>query len=202
MLLEDLESGKSARAARLTGDQDRQKQMLTVFGLKDANAEFQIAWNNEIVSGISIYATPAELKSRLEEFTFIEPGDLVVQFGNHTRAVGEEIAEFPVFRWIVKFRPGLELFQELSEDERLMVPTITDGNQTWMGAEETQLEDAYDLKEVCSLLPVGVDLENNTPMQAGAICLATKIRPFGWVVDAVEARHLTGDFIEIVYAEY
>lgn len=201
MLLEDVRSGEKAKAAKLTGGSAWSKQIVTVSGLRDEAAEFQIMWNEETIENISIYATPAEMQAKLLEFSFINPSDIGVQFGNHSRAINSQgdLQEFLPFRWIIKTRPGLESLE-------LMVPTITTGEQTWMGAERSVLEDSYQLIDVQSILPVGVDLDGNTPMQAGAIGLASYVnssdRALGWVISSLEARNLTGDFTEIVSVDY
>lgn len=206
LLLEDLESGQPARAAVLRADLKQQKQMLTVYGLRDADAEFQIEWDSETITGISIYATPDELKQRLIEFTFVESKSISVQFGNHVRPIGEDVEEFQVFRWIVKLSRSLSVAEQIkaialgnSPEVPLMEPTIVTGNQTWLGSEFTEWEDSGRTIYVRSALPVGVDLDNNTPMQAGAIGVATWVESAGWVVHAIEARHITGDFIQEPY---
>lgn len=196
MLLEELRSGKSAWAVRLTATETR-KQLLTIYGEKNPDSTFNIKWQGETVLAISAYATPLELKTRLEEFSFIDQGDIFVQFGNHVRAIGDkETGEFNTFRWIVKFR-------EAFPDPGLMQPAQTTGN-IWPGVEETELEDSYDLIKVKSGIPVGLDIAGNSPMVAGAIGIASFIqgedRPYGWAVDAIEARHLLGDTtIEVQY---
>ena len=191
LLLEDIESGQSAKAARLVPLSFYKKQLITVYGLMDSSATFDIEWNSETVSGISIYATPLELKAKLGQFSFINAGDVGVMFGNHTREVDEQLEEYQVFRWIVQLDQGVE-------DFGLMEPTIAAGNhQTWLGSEWTFLEDTDESIDVYSVLPVGVDIENKTPMQAGAICTAFFSEEPGWCLDAIEARSIATDFVEI-----
>jgi hypothetical protein len=198
MLLEDLESGKRAKAAWLAGETSIPKQMITAYGeLNSPHTEFKIDWNDETVSGISVHSTALELKAKLEEFSFIEPGAVGVFFGNHLRSVHGEIEEFQVFRWIVQIHNGADQFG-------LMDPNISSNSrQAWMGCEATDLEDTRDTIEVRSVLPVGVDIENKTPMQRGAIGTAFVDETLGWCVDAIEARSVTTDFIELpIYGIY
>lgn len=191
MLLEDLESGQSAKAAWLACNSDIPKQMITAYGLLGVDTEFEIVWNEETVSGISVHATALELLAKLEEFTFIAPGDVGVMFGNHLRPIAEEMEEFPVFRWIVQLHNGADQFG-------LMDPNISSNDrQAWMGCEKTLLEDTDETIDVWSVLPVGVDIENKTPMQAGAIGTAFLAEDPGWCVDAIEARSITTDFVEV-----
>lgn len=204
MLLEDVESGEKAKASRLTAGSAWSKYLLTTSGLKDEDGEFQLEWNEETIEDISINATPAELQETLLGFTFLNAGDVLVQFGNHSRSVSsrgsdDDVREFNVYRWIVKTRPGLESLG-------LFAPNISQGEQTWMGSEVTQLEDSHQVIEVQSVLPVGVNIDNNSPMQAGAIGLASYVHTpensLGWVISSLEARNLTGDFTELPFVEY
>src|SRR6056300_970949 len=87
MLLDDVASGESCRAAKLIRVDAWSSYLITAFGLKDSSGEFELTWNEETVSGISIYATPAEMQAKLLEFSFINPADVRVQFGNHSRAI-------------------------------------------------------------------------------------------------------------------
>jgi hypothetical protein len=200
MLLEDLESGKRARAAWLTGQETIPKQMLTVYGYPVSNlmipATFSVAWNGETVDEISVHATAVELKTRLEEFSFINPGDVGVFFGNHLRTIHDVVHEFDVFRWIVQIHNGADQFG-------LMKPTIDSNHrQTWMGCEATILEDTRDTIDVTSVVPVGTDIKNITPMQRGAIGTAFAHPETGWTVDAIEARNVTTDFVDHVIFPY
>lgn len=201
MLLEDIESGEQAKAVRLTTGSAHTKYLLTASGLRDEDAEFRLIWGEETISEVSVSSTPVELRQRLLEFSFLSENDVYVQLGNHSRAVNSrgDIEEFNLYRWIVKLRPGLESLE-------MPAPSISTGEQIWMGIEKTQLEDSYELIRVRSLLPVGVDLYGNSPMQAGAIGLATYMqateRPAGWVIQSLEARNLTGDFLEIPDIDY
>jgi len=192
MLLDDVASGESCRAAKLIRVDAWSSYLITAFGLKDSSGEFELTWNEETVSGISIYATPAEMQAKLLEFSFINPADVRVQFGNHSRAINSQgdLQEFQPFRWIIKVKPEHIAYGAFEAE-------ITTGPQTWMGVEPTQLQDSHQDIDVRSLIPVGVDVNGSTPMQAGAIGLASVVPGFGWVLNAIEARNLTGDFFEV-----
>lgn len=191
MLLEDLNSGSFAWASFLSGDLLTRKYLLTIFGLIDDDAEFDLEWSGETVEGIRADSTPAEVKARLEEFSFVDDNEFGVQFGRHTRELREGFEqEFSVYRWIIKQH------DPEGDDYGLFVPTVPEYDQTWAGAEETFLQDSYEITRVVSYIPVGVDIENNSPMRAGAIGSAFYDEELGWCVDAIEARNITGDFVE------
>lgn len=203
MLLEDLESGQLAKATVLEGEPYRNATLLTVFGEPAAADTFQLTWQKdddsdpETVTGISKFATPAELTERLREFSFVNSRNLTVQLGNHTRVVDGETVAYNTYRWLIEVTDRLLAAP-------LMVPE-TDGSsssQSWMGAEKTLARDTGRLLDVLSLLPVGVDVSNNTPMQAGAIAIVAEVLSFGWAVHAVEARHLSTDFVEVAEVSY
>jgi hypothetical protein len=190
MLLESIESGKSGRAAVLQGVRDKVRFFVTAYGALDTNDVFRLRWlkdeTTEEVSGISVYSTPLEFKQKLEEFSFINEGDVSVAFGNHARVIGEEPVEFNVFRWLVTLKNG-------AGGDELIVPTAQASTGYWIGSEFTRLRDTGRTIQIESPLPIGNTRSGKTPQQPGAIAVVDWIDSVGWTINALEARFIDTD---------
>ena len=187
MLLESIESGQMGRAAVLAADRSRLNFFITVYGVINSDDYFRLRWSpaenvgSEEVDTVSAYSTPLEMKAKLEEFSFINPGDVSVSLGNHARIINGEAVEFNVFRWLVSLKVGA------TGNANLIQPAgQSSGN--WVGAEYTRLRDTGQTIQVESPLPIGNTRSGKTPQQPGALAVVDWVDGVGWVINAIESR--------------
>ena len=187
MLLEEIESGQSGRAAVLSGDKTLDRFFITVYGALNGNEVFRLRWLNggsyEEVDSVSVSSTPLEMKRAIESFSFINPGDVSVSFGNHVRLIQEAPQEFNVWRWLVTVRNGVG-------SGEIILPAAQSSFAFWVGSERTWLRDTGGTIQVSSPLPIGNTRSGKTPQQPGAIAVVDWIDSIGWTINAIESRFI------------
>ncbi len=184
LLLEDLVSGGTARAAVLRASTSVERQIVDLRGAIDETTSWRLNWTptdepTQTTPVLSASATPAEVRLAIESLAAFAPGDVRVEFGRHVR---DDAETWNIHRWVI------ELTGQFSGTEvPLFDPEIVSGsNLAFSVVEGTVVEDTGTTMIVRSVVPVGTP----TPLRRGAIAICAWLEGFGWTVHAIEIREV------------
>jgi hypothetical protein len=194
MLLEDMESDGTARAARLKRERTTERQRIDLLGEPDATTTWAIRYYPDDDSydylqteALPATATAAEVRAALEALDGFEPGSVRVTGGNHTRRSDKSSTatlQFSPTRWLVEFTGAFQ------GEATLLVPVVlnagsADSELVFAASGTTELADTGDTMEIYGPLPVG----SPSPLRQGAIGIVSWAEDgHGWVLHAVEPR--------------
>ena len=171
-LLEDLESGDTARALVLKKT-DRPLQIVSIRGDTANTSAFKVAYKQVNTSDpfdpahsgpISVEATPAAMQTALERIDVINPGDVRVTLGNHILD-DEDKTELVTGRWLVEF---------LTLDNPEMLVPFEDVEASLGVGENNLITQTHNLVATTTIetinasLPMNKPLFSSTPLMAGA----------------------------------
>lgn len=184
-LLADVDSEQPVDAAILRIGSTNERQLVDMRGEAADGDSFRLAFKpsdnaaEELTAPISANASPDDVQSALLALPSLNDGDVLVQFGRHTRING---STYSMKRWLIEFTG-----QYAGVNVPLLRSEIAAGSSlTFTVTETTVLYDSGATRQVRNLIPIGIP----TPLKFGAICLCGWLEGFGYVIDAAEPRSI------------